>query len=291
MGIILIVNGYFRSGTTAMWKMIKQCNKDKKVFYEPFHTKLFQKIENEFGLNKSHGIELWDEYRDMGNDFIQSLKSKYKFGKYGFSNDINDYIEYLEKFDEIESDIILQPNRLSFFLGEMVEYFNIQAIQLVRNPFNVYKSVIKNLRSNIFRSVLSPIVKGYRLGSAYYSTIYICDYINKNHGKIDKYIFKRRFINPWKMFIISWVNSNYYALRNPRVIALPYEWLISEPYKVRNVLSDINIKIDLNFFHRINNYTNIDWVSNKELFNLSEKLNLIEKYRHIIGRLNLNKSN
>jgi hypothetical protein len=93
------------------------------------------------------------------------------------------------------------------------------------------------------------------------------------------------------MFIISWVNSNYYALRNPRVIALPYEWLISEPYKVRNVLSDINIKIDLNFFHRINNYTNIDWVSNKELFNLSEKLNLIEKYRHIIGRLNLNKSN
>ena len=67
MPINIVINGYFRSGTTYFWNLLR-ANVKFPVFYEPLHPQLSLFINRSQGVDETHGMSLWEEYSKLPLD-------------------------------------------------------------------------------------------------------------------------------------------------------------------------------------------------------------------------------
>jgi hypothetical protein len=89
MAVKLIVNGYFRSGTSIIWKILKESNLDYTVYYEPCHESLFEKKIKKSGAKivivllgeVDTGFVIWyrsEKYKTNVSDMYQKAIDNYK---------------------------------------------------------------------------------------------------------------------------------------------------------------------------------------------------------------------
>jgi len=240
--LVFILNGYFRSGTTLLYKIIKESNKDKLVFYEPLHNDLFRLLKkHKIGVvDKVHKINLWDEYLIQGKDFIEKLKRYHPNINQIFPFDAEKVVKYLNVFHELKQDVILQPNRLHFVIEKVVKHYALPFVHMIRNPLDVYLSIINTYRkkrhkivvffADLLRKVnLLPLQKAFALDQG-------LDLIYKFYSKPSvwgDFSFRVRHFNDiFGIFLSNWTLSNYFAIKQLEKcngFLLKYEDFVNNP--------------------------------------------------------------
>jgi len=253
MPLVFLLNGYFRSGTTLLYKIIKQSNPEKLIFYEPFHNDLFLYLSNhKIGqIDKVHNIPLWDEYLLQGKEFIDKLREKHPCINEPFPIDASKVISYLDIFHNLQAQVVLQPNRMHFVLGKIAQYYNVPCAHIIRDPLDTYLDIINTYRQKRNREVvfiadilrkfnLLPLRKAFAMDKG-------LEFIFRYFGKPAKWkdiAFKIRHYNDnLGIFVVNWVISNYQAINDLEKyngLLIRYEKLVECPFEVFGELSEFS---------------------------------------------------
>lgn len=223
MPLVFLLNGYFRSGTTLMYRVIKESNPDKLVFYEPLHNDLFLYLGNHKigNIDKVHNICLWDEYLLQGDEFVDRLRKKHPCIDEPFPINSSKVISYLYIFHNLQAPIVLQLNRIHFVLEKLTRHYNIPCVHIIRNPLDSFLSIINTYRQKRSREVvfiadvlrkfnLLPLKRAFAIGKG-------VEFVFKYFGKPSKWKdipFKMRHWNDTLgIFLLNWTICNYVAIK------------------------------------------------------------------------------
>jgi len=243
MAIEYIIDGFYRSGSTAVWKIVKENNKKYSVFYEPFHPDLRLKLQ-EKSKDQLHNLELWNEYNFLKNDkefkrTINKLKINSLYSK--------EFIfEYLSFYDKEKS--ILQTNRSSFNYKLIRKFYKkVKIIYLVRNPLSIALSLKKyhsKKNINTFWSKAYYLKNGYQFIN---STFSIINMINVCYNKYDfpkswgKSSY-RKFVTEdiISLVAIAWLCHVYIAFKSNEIDKMiMYEKLVQSNLKLDYLIDDL----------------------------------------------------
>jgi len=239
-----VFNGYFRSGTTLFWNILRLSNPDADVFYEPFHTELFVhlSLRQENPLDPLHQLPVFNTYFKYP-DFISKLRKYFPNYDQPFPLHPDLTFKYLNLFNELPNKVILQANRLHFLYDEISTNFpNCKIIHIIRHPLDIYLSII-----TIHKKYYSHL----SLGQVFY-TDDIFRWIYSRFG-LPKLTDSRRdlIFNDFLAKILScWIIANYHALLitqdNYNILVIRYEDLITKKEIVsQKVFNFCNINFDI----------------------------------------------
>jgi hypothetical protein len=250
MAIKILINGYYRSGTTMLFHQVNNALPANSVgFYEPCYPLLGLVVRNEDSskIRNLHGSTLWKSYQDLPEQiFDDVLRNHPNPDKKGIQND-QALIEYLNIYQNMSSDSFLQTNRYHLFLSVIKNEFEPITIHVIRHPLNVFASIKKAYSGNA--TGIKALVKKIKLlfdAGDFFGNKSEFAYLLQRTGKPSsiyqnwnlKYIFKPTF---FERIIVNWTISNYAALKsiekngNKLVV---YEELVSKPSKVFAELSE-----------------------------------------------------
>ena len=250
MAIKILINGYYRSGTTMLFHQVNNALPANSVgFYEPCYPLLGLVVRNEDSskIRNLHGSTLWKSYQDLPEQiFDDVLRNHPNPDKKGIQND-QALIEYLNIYHNMSSDSFLQTNRYHLFLSVIKNEFEPITIHVIRHPLNVFASIKKAYSGNA--TGIKALVKKIKLlfdAGDFFGNKSEFAYLLQRTGKPSsiyqnwnlKYIFKPTF---FERIIVNWTISNYAALKaiekngNKLVV---YEELVSKPSEVFAELSE-----------------------------------------------------
>lgn len=288
MAIVGIFNGYFRSGTTLVWEVLKKSNQTTRVFYEPFNPNLFIYLESERNqVNPLHKKLLWDEYRKLTYLEIQNLRSLHSNFYHEIPRDTDKLLKYLNFYNTLEGNIILQTNRLHFHYDIIKRNYDIPIIHIIRDPISVFYSIRNTTYSK--KNIVNKILKIINFNP--FNIQDLADYIyryyglpkNLNGNKYKELLF---FYNIKEVFLLTWTISNYLSIKsiekNSKTELLIYE-KINESNIIENINKYENISFDLKNCHIkiVNKYNE---KLRKEFYKISEKLGISKEYKYILER-------
>ncbi len=255
MPVKSIINGFFRSGTTLLWKLIRDSSYDSICLYEPDHPFLAYHLKN-YEIHKKmdplHKLPVWEDYFKLDMPSRQKICLENPFTKDKFAPSPSSINDYVNKIDKLDEKIILQTNRFHFALGEIKTNKKIKKIHIVRNPYDVFKSINRNYllgKKGIIRLIkllVKPIYKSSSMGIDKMVS-WIASHTGVPMGLarpgIKPIIFLRYSF--FELFIICWIVSNYHALisiNENMDMCISYEKLVTE---TKNVLKDISSYLNI----------------------------------------------
>ncbi|MBT8764474.1 hypothetical protein KFV02_11065 [Desulfohalobiaceae bacterium Ax17] len=265
MPLVFVLNGYFRSGSTLLYKIIKLSNKEKAVFYEPLHNDLFFYLGNhKIGLvDRVHSTCLWDEYLLHGENFIDKLREEHPCINQIFPLNSKQVIDYIDIFHGLRAQVVLQPNRMHFVLEKVANYYSIPCVHIIRNPLDTYLDIINTYRKKRSKAIvfiadilrkfnLLPLKKAFAMDKG-------LEFIFKYFGKPSKWediIFKMRHWNDtFGIFLVNWTICNYIAIKQLEKCKgnlVIYEQLVNDPLGSFSYLEKISgLKFKKNFANMI----------------------------------------
>ncbi|MBT3324410.1 hypothetical protein HN865_04010 [Candidatus Woesearchaeota archaeon] len=308
MTVEIVVNGYYRSGTTLVWNLMKEGIKNHVSFYEPLHPDLPQVI-NEDKENRIHKYKLWQEYLKLKPVVLDKLfRCHPNLGKNTIDRD-SELKEYFDIYHNMNEKIILQTNRSHFFLDLIKKEYNPKVVHIIRHPIDVYSSMTKMyldveinyLKKGLKKSLFSVAFKkasGFDLEKEY-NWIYQHLGYPKN-AYTDWKIKHLNKISNFERFMVVWIISNYYALKSierNKGLLLSYEEILTKKgierlEKFLKIKVDKKTKLKKENYYKFNNnkLKNMKKVIDK--FQLNEEWNYINKSLKKIGidYINLKKS-
>jgi len=301
MSLKYIFNGYFRSGTTIIWEIIKTSNPDYKVFYEPFHDYLVERIKESIDKKNSvivdnlHKKILWEEYVAEGEKFIENLEEK-GFKNQIFPKNISDIYEYLNIYDSMDSNIILQTNRLHFHFQDVLKHYDLKAFHIIRNPLDIYNSIM-NIYSrssklkHLIKKIIYPFIGFPNPKTRAFKVDQRINFIYENYNipnYWDDKSLKQEILNdPFKANLLSWILCNYFLIKNNYkngVQFIVYEDLINNPRKIKKIVEK-NSYLKFNI-EKINTQNkSLDIYKEKKVLDTVKQLNLIDEYNLILDNI------
>ena len=104
MSIKLILNSYYRSGSTYFFDAVRNNNPDLKCYYEPLNPGLSKMIDskmNKFGLHKGYGYsDILEHYYLLSSDITSKIYRNLPMMSQGSFLDIN-IKNYMDIFDQM----------------------------------------------------------------------------------------------------------------------------------------------------------------------------------------------
>jgi len=296
--IKFILNGFFRSGTTILWKIMRDSNPDMYVFCEPLHNELFLEIHREQSLKEcGHGYPTTNEYVEQGGEFLKRLRQLHpSIGGRAYCFKIDDIIRYLKIFDSLDKPVVLQPNRMHFILSDVAKAFDCKVAHVIRHPLDVFLSVmfsspkLKRVRS-LF-GVNPYELRLFRNPNPYFLDEQ-CNFISRYFGlRPARMSFLYRHLHPkifyLKRFILVWTVTNWYAVTEidaSNGLIVRYEDIVSIENTLQYLASFAGIKIDSSKvkLHRnsISKYRDKDF---DLCFMLADKMRIGDKFRYLVER-------
>lgn len=208
---LVVINGYFRSGTSILWRQLEADNPERKVLYEPCHNDLFRALHRaRQGLvNDLHRFSTWTTYLGLPERELERLRwSHPNLDGRILPADFPALSWYIDNLRAVfGEDAVLQTNRWHFFLGD-IAVRGAEVLHVIRNPFSVYASISSNgdgrkRRHPLekLRSLLNPADRfyGWRMRQEIGRR-----YGHRSHG------WQR--LQPFDTFVYCWVLSNHAAL-------------------------------------------------------------------------------
>jgi len=276
--ICLVFNGYYRSGTTIFYRILKESNRDKLIFYEPLAPVIPEKLINRHEIAKStklHGFNPWDcylkpEFKKVRYEYLHNLlelrDSYSRISKCCKSVDILPFhldriVERLFDMLSYTGDkVIIQPNRCHFILREISKRYGCPFIHIIRNPIDTWISQTFEPASKkvSFASILLKI-KTTTLGRGILTHMLPKAPFAGNWFLIcpDYKIISERFnletnTKDWlDRVLIVWTYCNYYAFKqadDEKGMVVYYEEVTSEPERWLKIMSDFSgVNFDLRF--------------------------------------------
>ena len=204
---MVIVNGSYRSGTTALF--------NNEVVYEPDHPRLIREILEPRRALSLHGRDPYSFYR-KSEFYIDIAKSSPFIGRFGSLPSFNNVATYLSKFNSFNP--ILQTNQLHHYISGLCKNYSI--IHLIRSPISVIESQVRcyNLYTGLPKKIIKNIYP-----KKFYFRHFQCggsiEYFLKNSGTDSKILFLiRSFLNEkytlHDILATNWILSNYAAINS-----------------------------------------------------------------------------
>ncbi|WP_179344634.1 sulfotransferase domain-containing protein [Winogradskyella ursingii] len=281
MPIKLIVNGYYRSGTTFFWGLLKSSILENyKVFYEPLNPYLAQFINKEKGKKSDlHNVELWNEYINLGETELKLLLLRHPNKDNKGINGFVQLLDYINQFNNQEEEICLQTNRLHFHLDIIKKQFNNKNVHIIRHPLDVYNSMVKvsKMSTNIFKKTIKAMFFSKTL---FFSLNSELTWINNSLGKPNLNIGSwkdRLLMTNFEKFTIVYTLSNYHALKSIELqsdLFLCYEYLMINKNEA--------IKDVMRFLDQKENELSVEMFKPKNIFNFNKSQ--LSKFKRVISK-------
>lgn len=231
----ILINGYFRSGTSAVWENVKNSNKDSIVYYEPCHPSLpslIAKAEED----PLHNKRLWSEYAGLDNFIISNHPY---LGRSPYGVRVGRYASRLESLAHAkELRIVLQSNRWHF---EIENFLNAgyQVYHIVRRSEAVFDSMCSAYtaydQSEIYKKLKKVALK---LGAVrnFWELNELMDYLRSvnNYGALNQRFYSKSLMGLEQKFVVAWTLVNFVAIKmlgeHPAGVLLSYEKLSDDVY-------------------------------------------------------------
>lgn len=249
MPIRLVVNGFFRSGTSIVWSILRASNPSHDVFYEPCHGDLLRRIETFRRCAQAdpvHAMCLWEEYlQDPG--LLDRLRATHPNVGRPFPDNLVALLPYLNAYHTLPRDSILQTNRWHFFLQGIHEETECGIVHLVRNPFDIYRSIARAyLTTGDLLDRTTKRMLWWAWPGRAFQIREMADYIILRYGLPSQAVGVRgavrsRLMTNWRQFLLVWVVSNFEAMRQVERIGhlvTSCEALLREPEMFAGALAD-----------------------------------------------------
>lgn len=153
MPIRLILNGYFRSGTTLLWKLCRGCLPEGSLaLYEPLHPRLPAYVLDRRIVSENdplHGTRLWSDYQQIQEFALADILNVHanRDGKLNWSKEA--LFKYLDRYHDLENPVLLKTNRLHYELQNVSRRYGVQVVHIIRNPVSVFCSIRRTYLSNV----------------------------------------------------------------------------------------------------------------------------------------------
>ncbi len=249
--IKFILNGFQRSGTTLMWKLMKRSNPGMIHLYEPFQETVAEVEKFEDKVIRIHGDKVWKDYSYLPPSVLEKLKQKRRELKskvnvnnlnfsYFYPTDIKEVSDYLDLINGIDKPVTLQLNRGALILPELSEKYKCSYAHIIRNPYDVWISFMKPLTSDGWRSFARKHVF-MRTYGYYWDLDNIYNFLKRYDDSVPE-IKKGDYVGK---FVVNWSYINYYAIKklDNRGIAFWVEDLNEE--NLKKLEQHSGIKFDL----------------------------------------------
>ena len=214
-----VINGYYRTGTSIVWWILQQSNPDKIILYEPHSCGLHDELRafnpNANTVNPLHGMPIYKPYFQVPKDVREKFLIRARPCPIYTKVDLQDAIETVEMFHEIDADVYIQSNQLHLILNEFCEYFDCNYIHIVRDPAEVLFSHAgsPSKLKQMLQELLVTIATNYMIrkwvthGRRGKFELGYCMLVAKQLGflKSGDYLTK---------FLSMYINYNYYVFEN-----------------------------------------------------------------------------
>lgn len=262
--IRLVFNGYYRSGTTVMYRILKESNADMLALYEPLHPRLFgTDIKGRSLL--LHGFNPWSCYQSEPFKRIEpkyrshheALKKKHGGGILPF--EFKEIEPLFDLLHSLEVDVILQPNNCHFVLSGMAEKYGCKTIHIIRNPVDVWISATLSLKAK--EKLLAKLI--YDLRTTFLGRYVVTKYLSKQDWiglrfslNVDYRRISKRFgievddDDYLAKMLVNWTICNYHAFKQSdgrKGMCVYYEEVATNPAEWLKAMSDFSgLNFDLN---------------------------------------------
>lgn len=206
---MIILNSSFRSGSTYFWRMLRDAS-HSNIYYEPLNRRLLELSQRgSFVDTKSrrlHGADVWDDYQNR-TSVISKYFESLEYGVFPQSSrKVELYFKALSHDDEFEP--IFQTNRLHFSLAYFLSRHS-KVIQLLRNPADVYESMINGMSASHHSGFMRVSSRLYHRHFNH-SPFELAQAFEEVRNKYS--IAKEKKVNRLQKFLYVWVLSNHAAV-------------------------------------------------------------------------------
>lgn len=298
MAIEVIVNGFYRSGTTMLWDILKQSNPEKNIFYEPLNPYLAYYIRKEEYYNTPnalHNLYLFQEYIRSDKNLIDKIIDKHPVLDHPLPNDKQRLYEYLNIFDELDNSV-LQVNRLHFHMTDIHERYNAKIVHIIRNPFDVYNSILVDFYRSTYTKDWKwkyyyqyKFRKWYDLHLNHFDIKPMYEFIQKKYGYNQDY-FHASSDGTFNYFLVNWIVCNYHAIKSindVNGILVTYEDVVSNTEKnFLNISNYTGLNMKPEMVKKAKKIRVEDMRSKYDLSNLTKGTILDEMSKYIYENIN-----
>jgi len=213
MPIRWVVNGYYRSGTTILFYVIKKSRPEMLHLYEPLLPILVEAVKGHpvGSVVELHGLEgIFDDYYKIPD--LDSLFKLHKGMKFNMPLSIEEVVDYLDKIDSLEYDILIQPNNAHFILGELRELYDCKVVHIVRNPADCWASHFPGMERWV-----TPDTPAYRGHPSNIGAFWLYLTFDRLYGECGDYLNELGISNRSKdvdKFLACWYLCNKTAISN-----------------------------------------------------------------------------
>lgn len=295
MSIKLLVNGFFRSGTTIVWKIFRDSNPGIVSFYEPCHEEIMSRLDSfakEPFTDTLHNVSVWDEYFEVAGLIDQIRQNHPNTGKGNiFPCEARDVVNYAKVYDALDGDVILQTNRWALFMEDIHKALGTPIMHITRNPLDVYRSMqnVYFTQGSLAKNLIKKNFKNHFAKKAF-GILNMYEYVSRRFSRPAR---KRRTkleteFNSvaFDMFFIVWSISNYYAIKamdNGKGTALTYETMLKYPFETQKTIEE---KFGLAFNHEgiLKPPTRKTFLTGEEqelLLKTAEELNVYDEFFYV----------
>ena len=241
---MVVVNGYFRSGTSILWRLLRQANQGRSLVYEPCHNDLFGAIELARGgyQNTLHEFAVWEDYLALPESQLERLRWTHPCvdGRI-LPGDSEELLRYVAVLSELfGASAVLQTNRWHFHLAVLTAA-GIDAVHVIRNPLAVYRSI---QRGSDYRRRRNPLIRARAVlnpADQFYGWRMAAEIAPQFGHRLSAW---QRY-RPFDVFVYCWVLANLSALENlgPERI-FSYEEICLAPERFQHALRKLGLDID-----------------------------------------------
>jgi len=278
MPIKLIFNGFYRSGSTIMWWIIKKSNPQMLHLYEPLHPDLFNLLKEYYPgkINPMHNLPIFDDYFKLPKNILKHMESAHKDFTILFT--ASDVFTYLDIIHKIDIPIVLQPNRMHFILNEITVRYDCKWIHIIRNPVDTYISILTLFKkySNFWDKIKAFLLGKSNIGSYFY----IDAMYNAFSKKFSVFVKPNDYIGK---FLIVWTFSNYSAYMQfknyDKGLIVYYEDIVESPqkeFKKIEEFAEIHMKKEFSQFFQKKYLWNFDKRLKNKFISKSKEIGLFE---------------
>ncbi len=244
MPITAIINGYYRSGTTLLWNIARENFPGHLCCYEPLHPKLSQLLEEAKHRTTpwpGHDLPVFAPYFELPPDVLQRLIARHpNTGWHGIRSE-QALFAYFDILHNLPRPVILQPNRLHFFLRPSGRHYHCRIVHIIRHPASVYTSLLRaSFARNLAQKIKEQFVR--RLDPFGVTREYL--WIVKNADRLwparpGRLARLGTSLSPFAKFVVVWTLSNYHALEQLQEgdgLVLLYEEFLRQPQKTTTIM-------------------------------------------------------
>jgi len=242
--IKVLLNGYYRSGSSILWYIMRESNKSLVHVYEPLSPDVDPYIPGSLH-GSAIGKAIVEEYAKIDREkYIEIKRSLIGLNNYFLPTSLEQVKPMLDFLNEYECTV--QPNNFHFILRDVAKKYGCMTVHLIRNPLDTWIATlpidpsIKHLHGWKDRLIYICAWAGFKVLPKQTLNVLARSRINRGYyllGEFEqiKHLFDADVRDYLDMRLYLWTLCNYHACDQADIV-ISYESLVRSPKRVLRFL-------------------------------------------------------